>query len=357
MKLEEDAILMKILFVDDMLWGHHVPYLKALAENNSYESVVLIPERIQGFAPKQIIFEKLSFDSKKISDYMECMRYIGRQAQKENVDIIHFVNGDKIMRYFGAGMGNLSKNWSVAITFHRFFPGFLRKISYQFMSHNRNVIVHTENLHAKMRKYGIHNISHIEYPSFLQAVQKRDKDSLVPVIGMYGATRYEKGLDILLEALKKVKSPFKLIIAGIEVDFAQQEIEKRCSLYKEKVLIDMRFLPESDLSSYWSQTDLLVLPYRLSFAGASGQLTEGVNRGLPIIGPNHGSLGETIQKNNMGQVYKSEDVDDLARTIDEVLRDGFIYDEAAKAYQRKLDPRRFCEEYYNLYKEMIGGKM
>ena len=48
MKLEEDAILMKILFVDDMLWGHHVPYLKALAENNSYESVVLIPEKIQG---------------------------------------------------------------------------------------------------------------------------------------------------------------------------------------------------------------------------------------------------------------------------------------------------------------------
>lgn len=344
---------MKVLFVDDMLWGHHVPYLRALADTNNYESVVLISEKISGMLAKQIVYDKLSFDSKKVSDYIECLHFIEKQAQKEKADIIHFVNGDKIMRYFGLGMERLSKRCKVIITFHRFFPGFIRKLSYQLMSRHRVAVVHTDSFFLQMKQFKIQNISHIEYPSFLQSSQGRKMSSVVPVIGMYGGTRFEKGLDILLKALEKVKEPFKLVIAGIEVDFKQQEIEKMCATYGDKVLLDMRFLSESELRDYWNQTDLLVLPYRLSFAGASGQLTEGVNRGLPIIGPEHGSLGDIIRNNHLGEVYKSEDIDDLAETIERVLKHGFFYDEVAKQYQRNLNPKRFCEDYYNLYREMM----
>ena len=77
---------MKILFVDDMLWGHHIPYLKALADSHFYESVVLIPEKVPGLAAEQIVCEKLSFDTKKISDYMECINFIENQAQKKKAD-------------------------------------------------------------------------------------------------------------------------------------------------------------------------------------------------------------------------------------------------------------------------------
>lgn len=344
---------MKILFVDDMLWGHHIPYLRALADTPSYEGVILIPEKILELKSKQIVYEKLSFDSKRISDYIECMRFIENQAQKEKADIIHFVNGDKIMRYFGFGIGRLSRRWNVAITFHRFFPGFMRKLSYQLMSCHKTVVVYTNGFYVKMKKYGICDINHIEYSSFLQIGQEHIVDFAIPVIGMYGSTRYEKGLDILLEALEKVTMPFKLIIAGVEGDFDKQRIEEMCSSYIEKVLIDMRFLSESELGNYWAQTDLVVLPYRRSFAGASGQLTEGVSMGVPIIGPKHGSLGDIIQNNHLGKIYKLEDTDDLARVIDEVLKDGFSYDETAKRYQESLNPKRFCEEYNDLYREMM----
>lgn len=343
---------MKILFVDDMLWGHHVPYLKALADNHEYESIVLIPEKVPGLVSKQMVYEKLSFDSKKVSDYMECMKFIERQAQKENADIIHFVNGDKIMRYFGLGMGRLSKRWRVVITFHHFFAGCLRKLSYQLMAAHRTVVVHTDYFGEKLKQYRIRDVNHIEYPGFLPKQGKRVRNSEVPMIGMYGATRYEKGLDLLLKALEKVSRPFQLTIAGIEVDFQQSEIEKMCQPYRDKVFLDMRFLTEAELEKYWDETDLVVLPYRTktNSAGASGQLTEGVNRGLPIIGPDQGSLGEIIQKNHLGKVYKTEDVDDLARVIEEVLESGFSYDETAKEYQKRISPEWFCEEYCRLYK-------
>ena len=346
---------MKILFVDDMLWGHHIPYLKALADSHFYESVVLIPEKVPGLAAEQIVCEKLSFDTKKISDYMECINFSENQAQKKKADIIHFLNGDKIMRYFGLGMGRLSRNWSVVITFHHFFSGFLRKISYQMMSVHRMVVVHTDCFYIKMKHYHIGGVSQIEYPGFLQKKKPNMKHSEIPMIGMYGATRYEKGVDILLEALKKVKAPFRLRIAGMEGDFLQPEIEKMCASYKDKVFLDMRFLTEEELEDYWNHTDLVVLPYRINFDGASGQLTEGVSRGLPIIGPSHGSLGDMIQRNHLGRVFQTENVDDLAKVIEEVLKSGFSYDDVAKEYQKRIGPERFCEKYYDLYRKVNVG--
>lgn len=340
---------MKVLFVDDMLWGHHIPYLKALADNHSYESVVLIPEKVPDLLSRQIVYDKLSFESKKISDYMKCMRFIESQAKKEKAEIIHFVNGDKIMRYFGLGMGRLSKQWKVIITFHHFFTGFMRKISYQKMSSHRSIVVHTDCFYEQMERYGIRDVNHIEYPGFLQKHKVHPDDSKIPVIGMYGGTRYEKGLDLLLEALKRINSPFHLFIAGAETDFGKEAIEKMCVSYKERVSIDIRFLSEEELDDYWSRTDLVVLPYRRNFNGASGQLTEGVNRGLPIIGPNHGSLGDIIQKNHLGRVYKTEDVEDLAKAIEDILENGFVYDETAKEYQKRISPEWFCEEYCRLY--------
>lgn len=340
---------MKILFVDDMLWGHHVPYLKALADSNFYESIVLIPEKVPGLASEQIVYEKLSFDTKKVLDYIECMRFIENQAQEKKVDIIHFLNGDKIMRYFGFGMGRLSRNWEVVITFHHFFSGLLRKVSYQLMSAHRMVVVHTDCFYTKMKHYHICNVNQIEYPSFLGKEKLNIEHSKIPMIGMYGATRYEKGLDILLEALKKVKADFRLRIAGMEGDFPQPEIEKMCASFKDKVFLDMRFLTEEELENYWNHTDLVVLPYRINFDGASGQLTEGVSRGLPIIGPNHGSLGNIIQKNHLGKVFQTENADDLAKVIEEILESGFSYDNVAREYQKHMSPDRFCEEYYVLY--------
>ena len=71
--------------------------------------------------------------------------------------------------------------------------------------------------------------------------------------------------------------------------------------------------------------------------------------GKTIIGPNHGSLGQIIKDNHLGYTFESENVDDLARTINKALSETFIYDEYAKKYQSSLSVDSFIDSHKNLY--------
>ncbi len=343
---------MKILFVENMIIGHHVPYVQALSGSCEYDSVIITPEKIDSISVKQLVFPKMDFNSRKLPDYMECISFIAKTAEEEKADIIHFLDGDKIMRYFGLGMNRLSKICPVVITYHHLFEGTARRISYMLMSRGRTPVVHTEEFQRSLEQYGIHNTAHVEYPSFLENTGRRKKNE-VPVIGMFGGTRHDKGLDILMEALAKVESPFRLLVAGREADFSREEIEEMCASFRDKVTLDLRFLTEKELAGYWDMTDLVVLPYRAIFDGASGQLTEGVNREIPIIGPEHGSLGSIITENHLGATYRTEDSDDLAAKIEEALTSEFAYDKVAKAYKRQMSPERFCDDYLDIYRSLI----
>ena len=343
---------MKVLYIETMILGHHVPYIHALANTDAYESVIITPERINCIGRKQIIYPKMDFESKKITDYKACIRCIEKIADEECVDIIHFLDGDKIMRYFGMGMKTLSDKYPVVITFHHLFEGIIRRISYMLMCKNTTAVVHTAEFKRVLNRYEIKNVFHIEYPSFLHVPDKKIQNT-VPVIGMFGGTRYEKGLDILVAALRKVETPFHLIIAGREADYKKCDIEKMCEPIKEKVTLDLHFLSEDELATYWDKTDLVVLPYRAMFDGASGQLTEGVNRGLPIIGPSHGSLGNIITENHLGITFKTGDWDDLAQKIEIMLRNKFIYDDIARKYQDMMKPERFNKDYKKLYDNVL----
>lgn len=343
---------MKVLYVENLIMGHHFPYLQALSSSKEYESAVIIPTKAEGLSAKQYVFSKMDYHTKKISDYLECMHFIAKVAQEEQADIVHFLDGDKIMRYFGLGMGAIARKHRVVITYHHFFPGTVRKISYQLMSRSRFPVVHTTEIQEAFHHYGLGHVTHIEYPSFL-ALPKAEKKNDVPVIGMFGGTRYDKGLDILLAALAKVQSPFRLVVAGRAVDFTEKLIKEMSVSFIERLTLDLRFLTEEELASYWNMTDLVVLPYRAIFDGASGQLTEGVCRELPVIGPSHGSLGSIISKNHLGYTYRTEDVDDLAEKIEKVLADGFSYDDVAQAYKRQMSPERFCDDYLRLYRSVL----
>lgn len=345
---------MKILYVENMIRGHHVPYVQALAGYKGHESVIVTPQKIPAVPQKQFVFPKMNFDSKKFSDYCECLRYIDKVAGEESVDIIHFLDGDKIMRYFGMGMGRLSRKRPVVITYHHLFEGTVRRISYVMMCRHRAAVVHTAQIQNRLKRYGIRSVTHIEYPGFLAAPpDERSKKESVPVIGMFGGTRYEKGLDILIKALENVHRPYRLLIAGREDDYTRGDVEKMCAKIRANVTLDMRFLPETELARYWNETDLVVLPYRRVFDGASGQLTEGVRRGLPIIGSEHGSLGSIIRENHLGMTFRTEDSEDLALKIEAVLKDGFVYDSVAKDYQEAMSPERFCRDYQRLYASLV----
>lgn len=333
---------MKIMFVDSGDTGHRQEYVNSLRRIPEVESLLLIPDA--------------SINLKRISSYCKWMKQLKERAEKEQPDIIHFLDGDTVMRFFGLGFG-FFKRFKTVITFHHFFPGLMRKLSLKRMLHAVNFgVVHTEEIEKKVKDYGCSNILCVPYPCFLKipCEDSNQYENQPPLLLALGGTRYDKGLDILLGALKKVRVPFQLVVAGKENDFKKEYILEQIEEYKENVKLLLHFLKTDEILELLQKADIIILPYRKEFDGASGPMCEGVYLGKTIVGPSHGSLGSLIQKNHVGYVFESENQDSLVEIIERALREKKLYDDVAKRYQMELQPETFNRRYQKLYNGLLN---
>ena len=349
---------MRVLYIDNQLGGHHQEYLKALTESSTHGSVVILPAKADLPAEiKQYVFSE-DIESKNFAGYRRLISFIKQVADNENIDVIHFLNFDPLLKYFGVGLKKLRK-YSVIATFHHYRYGrvhdFSRKRIYKRCKYG---VVHTKHLKEYSDKLGISNCVHIEYPVFKDSSGISAKDSRAywhlndgsKVLLALGGTRRSKGLDLLLEALDGVNEPFQLLIAGSVSDFDKEFVESKTSGYRDKVKMKLCYLTDKEVQMAAAASDIVVLPYRKVFDGASGPLGEGVILGKCIIGPDHGSLGRIISENHLGYTFESENIDSLHSTIISSLTNEFVRDEKYKNYQVSLDSRSFVGKYEQLYK-------
>lgn len=343
---------MKIMYVDISTDGHHLIYLNNLLREESLESFAVLPKHEETVAGRCHSIMKPNI--RTLRGYWNWILELKRIALEEQPDVIHLLDGDSIMRYFGLGLGQL-KAWKVVITFHHLFPGVLRKISMKRMLRLANVgVFHTEAIERQVRSFGCKNVRCIPYPCFLEAaVQEKECITLEsPILLALGGTRYDKGLDILLEALKLVDVPFHLIVAGKEEDFRRDYIERQIQVFRERVELNLKFLSSEEVLDYLQRSDIIVLPYRKIFDGASGPMNEGIYLGKTIIGPAHGSLGQMIGQYHVGYTFESENVEELAKCLKRALEIPFSYDETAKRQQQELKPELFRNRYRELYQRL-----
>ena len=210
----------------------------------------------------------------------------------------------------------------------------------------------------------IKNVEHIEYPQFCESetvdpLMARNKLGLrpeVPILLALGATREDKGLGILLEALKYVKQDFQLLIAGQEADYTKEYINKQTESYADKVTCLLKFLNDDEFSMCLSAADFVVLPYKKCFDGASGPLGEGVIHGKAIIGPDHGSLGDIIRRNHLGYTFEAENASALSVILSKALVSHFTQDESYSKYQEELNPEHFLKKYHVLFERIVERK-
>lgn len=340
----------KVLFVDIAVDGHHLVYLQNLLQSSLYQSVVCLPERCEEIKAKQYLV-KLN-NKKNIFSYMQFLNSIVSIADAENVDLIQFMQMDSLMKYFSFGLESLKK-YEVTVVYHHFWAGILRRLSYRLIDRRINMaVVHTQANADKIKSYGINKIRKFEYPAF---GKKEDRSNFHKPRRMlaFGDTRYDKGLDILLEALKRVDEEFILYIAGKDTYFSKEYIINQSKQYKEKICLDLQFISDEKKEKYFAETDIVILPYRRIFDGASGPLGEGVIKEKVIIGPNHGSIGRLIEENHIGYVFDSEDSDSLAKVLTKAIQSEFVYDKTALEYKDSLSPERMRREYEHLFLDLL----
>ncbi|MDD6211891.1 MAG: glycosyltransferase, partial [Clostridiales bacterium] len=204
---------MKLLLIDTLSTGHHISYLQALAKVEA-EVAVVVPTGAKIEATKVYY---LDFWKNGKRHYLGWLYGIDKIIRQWKPDVVHFVYGDDLYRHMGVGIGAVCRNCRSIVTLHQVRYSKLRDVSKQVLARQVDaVVVHTEQTKADLLKLGIKNVYRVEYPQFCQAAQIPKQTALEklglgqidkPVLLALGGTRWDKGLDILLDALADIKVP------------------------------------------------------------------------------------------------------------------------------------------------------
>jgi D-inositol-3-phosphate glycosyltransferase len=203
------------------------------------------------------------------------------------------------------------------------------RIQYQLASH---IIVHTEKMKREIVsvfgvpaaristvRYGINNAVPNTDVTSAQARQRLGLGDTEKVILFFGRVRPYKGLEYLIDAFGLLPGgqDYRLIIAG-QADTKGPywtSLARRIRNDRENrgVLLNLDFIPDSDVEIYFKAADVLVLPYRSIYQ--SGILFLALSFGLPVIVSDVGSLKDEIVSGKNGYVFKPDETADIARTI------------------------------------------
>lgn len=167
-------------------------------------------------------------------------------------------------------------------------------------------------------------------------VQLRNKLSIKgkKVIITVGQFIHRKGLDILLNAFRKIKKDDieLLIIGGSESRLIEE--------FGEEIPYGVTILPfmsKDELFEYYKAADLFVLPTREDVWGLV--INEAMACGLPVITTEKcGSGAELIEEGRNGYIVPVEDVDALAMSMKKIL-------ESNSLEEKGIESLRIIEKY------------
>jgi len=207
---------------------------------------------------------------------------------------------------------------------HQFFPfqDFLIKNMIKHASHlvvmNRNEMLTIKNFNFEGEIISsFHPIYNINYNADDRNKFKSELDiHSVPTILFFGLIRPYKGLDVLINAINKIKFQIPNVKVQI-VGEPYTDMSNYFSLIEKNDLksffkIDTNFVNEEKLKKYFLSSDLIVLPYKKSTQ--SGILSLSMNFNLPSIVSSKGGLKDYVVNKETGFIVNPNQ-DDVASAI------------------------------------------
>ena len=261
----------------------------------------------------------------KLMLFIKCYYKAIRFEKKQNTDMVH-------LHFFSFSFLNLLvlmllrlNNLKTIVTVHdvdSFYKSSIRwveKISYCLID---GIIVHNQssyndllNKNIKLPKIVI--IPHGNYVPFVNQLPLPPENKIINLL-FFGQIKEVKGLDILLNTFSiviKQNKNFKLIIAGrpwkTEIDKYEkliQELE-----ISEYVETHFRYIEDIEIESFYKRTHIVVLPYKRIYQ--SGVLLLSMSQGRTAITSDLPAFSEIITNDENGFIFKSENIEDLAKCI------------------------------------------
>ena len=176
-----------------------------------------------------------------------------------------------------------------------------------------------------------------------------DKKTLL----FFGLIREYKGLDVLLKAFSKLSDAYQLVIAGESYeDFTKYEELINNSPNRDRIYVFRRYIPDDEVASFFSASDLCVLPYKS--ATQSGVVAVAFHFDLPVLVTDRGNLKDIIEPYDTGLVVNEPDENMLALAInkyfDEAQENRFI--ENIKHFKQKFTWDHMADELITFAKNI-----
>jgi len=142
-----------------------------------------------------------------------------------------------------------------------------------------------------------------------------------PAVLFFGTLRRNKGLEVLLDAIKELRDleHLRFILAGAgdpELMAAAQAASNR----DPRIRIEMEYISSERKAELFSSASLIVLPYT-SFASQSAVLGDAYSYRCPVVVTDVGALGETVKEESTGWVVPPGDPSALADALREAIED------------------------------------
>lgn len=263
-----------------------------------------------------------------------------RDSKKNNVQVVHF-------QFFLIRWINL-----IVLLFARFYkfkkvltihdvdplvntaPNFLHTWIYKLVD---EVIVHNDFSASELRKKKIrpekiHVVPHGNYLDSCNPLPPKQNEDQFNLL-FFGQIKEEKGLDILLSAMKIVCAKNKnitLTIAGRpwRMDLKALSAQISATGLLENIKTHFRYIRNEEVPSFFKNADLIVLPYKRIYQ--SGVLLMTMSYGRPVLVSDLAPMLEIIKNKENGFTFKTGIADNLAEKILDLYAHRKQLDEAAQ---------------------------
>lgn len=173
-----------------------------------------------------------------------------------------------------------------------------------------------------------------------------------PTLLYFGEMRFEKGVDLLCDALDIYDGPgFTMVLAGSTTDIDKRKLT---NLYNPRITFDIRaeFVPEQDIPTLFSASDGVVFPYRRLFGEyrPSGVFQKACAAHLPVLAPDFGFFANQISMYNLGITFSAGDVHSLTEKLGD-----FVEITANPPNSNQLESYVSTQTYQNLATDTIDS--
>ena len=195
----------------------------------------------------------------------------------------------------------------------------------------------------------------IPHPIYSHFGAKMERGEAEKVLGIrpgmknllfFGLIREYKGLDILLEAFDRLSQDYQLVIAGEpygSFDKYRELIDK--SPGKERIHVFNEYIKDSEVSKFFSASDLVVLPYRS--ATQSGIRGICCHFEIPMVVTDVGGLKETIGDAGIGLVSPDCTPEGIATMVRKFFADPSVRESCSASFRREKEEhswKKFAED-------------